>query len=568
MSIFEDTNPRALKELLGQIHSREAALPDFQRDFVWDPNATQELLVSVASNYPAGSLLRIRNTRNLFACREFQGAPALDGHRPTYLVLDGQQRLTSLYQAFYGVGDHRYYLNLRRLAAGDDFEDCIFHLRANHKRALELAEFEVQARELILPLSVLMGDPDGFSGWSRQVERKAETQAERNVLEDSLDRIAKNWIKPIDGYQFPVVTLVDGTSAEAVCTIFETLNRTGVKLSVFELLTARFWPQKVNLRQLWERAQAGHPIISDFQVDPYYVLQIVSLVARTTPSCKRGDVLNLKAGTLTDWWDRAVEGLAAGLKLLRDDCGVLIPNWLPYNTILLPLGAALAKRAPAGSPAVAANRQRLARWFWCAVFGQAYESSPTSQSAKDTAELLAWLAGGPPPETVSGFRFDPRFLRDTTTRQRAVYRGTICLILSGGPRDFHEGSPLTGDAIVERRVDDHHIFPQAYLAKRGVPARLRDCVLNRTLIDRKTNIRIGDRAPSDYLHEIRQELDAAGFQRLLASHLLPDGLDSPLWRDDFEGFLAWRQEAVWREIQRVTGVAEATDLVAADESVA
>ena len=122
MSLFEDTNPRELKELLGQIHSREAALPDFQRDFVWDPNATQELIVSIASNYPAGSLLRIRNTHDLFANREFQGAPPLGGHRPTYLVLDGQQRLTSLYQAFYGVGEHRYFLDLRRLIGGDDFE--------------------------------------------------------------------------------------------------------------------------------------------------------------------------------------------------------------------------------------------------------------------------------------------------------------------------------------------------------------------------------------------------------------------------------------------------------------
>src|SRR5215213_5949874 len=133
MSLFEDTNPRELKELLRQIHAREAALPDFQRDFVWDPSATQELIVSVASNYPAGSLLRIRNTHSLFACREFQGAPALDGSKPTYLVLDGQQRLTSLYQAFYGVGDHRYFINLRQLLDGGELEECIFYERANTK---------------------------------------------------------------------------------------------------------------------------------------------------------------------------------------------------------------------------------------------------------------------------------------------------------------------------------------------------------------------------------------------------------------------------------------------------
>src|SRR5688500_2204369 len=105
MSLFEDTNPRELKELLRQINTREAALPDFQRDFVWDPNATQELIVSIASNYPAGSLLRIRNTKQLFACREFQGAPTLNGHNPTHLVLDGQQRLTSLYQAFLALAN-------------------------------------------------------------------------------------------------------------------------------------------------------------------------------------------------------------------------------------------------------------------------------------------------------------------------------------------------------------------------------------------------------------------------------------------------------------------------------
>src|SRR5215212_9497738 len=125
MSLFEDTNPRELKELLSQIHSREAVLPDFQRDFVWDPSATQELIVSIAQNYPAGSLLRIRNTQNLFACREFEGAPPVNGHKSTYLVLDGQQRLTSLYQAFYGEGDHRYYLNLGKLLKGEDIEEAV-----------------------------------------------------------------------------------------------------------------------------------------------------------------------------------------------------------------------------------------------------------------------------------------------------------------------------------------------------------------------------------------------------------------------------------------------------------
>ena len=106
MAIFEDTNPKDLKELLDQINKREAALPDFQRSFVWDPSATQDLIISIALNYPAGSLLRVRNTHDLFACRHFQGAPALNGHHPTYLVLDGQQRLTTVSLLLIALRDH------------------------------------------------------------------------------------------------------------------------------------------------------------------------------------------------------------------------------------------------------------------------------------------------------------------------------------------------------------------------------------------------------------------------------------------------------------------------------
>lgn len=562
MSLFEDTNPRELKELLGQIHSRDAVLPDFQRDFVWDPNATQELIVSIASNYPAGSLLRIRNTHNLFACREFQGAPALNHHRPTYLVLDGQQRLTSLYQAFYGVGDHRYFLDLRKLLNGDEFEEAIFHLRANVKKAKEYESFDAQAQYLILPLSVLRGGSGGYIWWALEVAQKGNHDHEdRTQLQNALVKIGQHWIQRIDDYRFPVVTLSDATSAEAVCTIFETLNRTGVKLSPFELLTARFWPKNVNLRHLWQKAQEDHPIIADFAIDPYYMLQIVALVARSTPSCKRSDVLDLEPGAIETWWERSANGLADTLKLLRDDCGVLTPNWLPYSTIVIPLAATRAKYGTTGTAKDAAARQKLVRWFWCSVFGQTYENAPNSQAAKDLGELLAWLSGGIPPETVREFRFDPRTLRDTTPRQRAVYRGVICLVLSGHPRDFYSAKPLTNELIIEHQVDDHHIFPVAFLDKHPVPARLRDSILNRTLIDRRTNIRISKRAPSDYLRDFLSEPDGENFQGLLESHHVPAGPDSPLRHDDFESFLAWRQEALWREIQRVTGVQSAADLI-------
>jgi hypothetical protein len=561
MSLFEDTNPKKLSDLLGEIDSRTMALPDFQRDFVWDPSATQELIVSIANGYPAGSLLRVRDKKHVFAARAFEGAPELDGQKHTFLVLDGQQRLTSLFQAFYGAGDHRYFLDLKLLMNGKDFEEAIFHERSNSKRAKELQKSEIQKGETILPLSILRKTAGSYHRWLYSVTNDLPNENRLKII-DALEGIYTAWIQPIDEYQFPVVTLSDETEPDALCTIFETLNRTGVKLSVFELLTARFWPLNVKLRDLWDESTSQWPIIKDYDVDPYYLLQAISLICRQTPSCKRKDILALEASDIVTWWNKVAEGFATGLKFLRDNCGVVSTKWVPYQTMLTPLSAVLAKLGTPHTPEFGARLEQLKRWFWCAVFGQHYESSPNSQSAKDYSELVSWLTGAGEPESVATIRFDPKTLRDATPRQRAIYRGAVCLIVgSGGARDFHTQAVITSSLIEQEGIDDHHIFPAAYLEKKkGITeSRRRDCVLNRTLIDRATNHIISDRAPSDYLSQMKNTPNFP-FDFVLKSHCLPIGENSPLMNDDYDEFINWREAALWAEIQKVTGLQFATNL--------
>jgi len=553
--IFYPTAER-LSFLLASIDNRELALPDFQRDFVWDPRATEELIESICQNFPAGSLLRIKNSAGFFfAPREFEGAPALDSHSPSYLILDGQQRLTSLYQAFFGVGAHRYYIDLGGLMAGNDLEDCVFHDRKDRAKK-RFGTIEQQAEALTFPFEDLFGeDAGGFDDWlERILECRPEKAQEQKTLRKSLREVRDQWIKTVEDYEFPMVTLAEKTSAGAVCTIFETLNRTGVKLSVFDLLGARFWSEDVRLRDLWEEAQDDHPIIADFEVDPYYLLQSVSLfTARAAPSCKRGDVLKMAAKQIPKGWNSIVAGLAEFLQMLRDECGVLLPRWLPYNTMLIPGAAALAAVAGMKGPAVGAARDKIKKWFWCSVFGQAYEKAPNSQAAKDFADLKTWLNGGPEAQTVAEFHFEPGLLRKITPRQRAVYRGVMALILRHEARDFHSGKKITAKLIAEEKIDDHHVFPQRYIAE-NLPevGELRDCVLNRTLIDKITDIRIGKRAPSDYLTEISDTLGEAKLNAILDSHLLPDAKDSPLRQDDFDQFLDARQRLIAQQISQVT----------------
>jgi hypothetical protein len=298
-----------------------------------------------------------------------------------------------------------------------------------------------------------------------------------------------------------------------------------------------------------------YPIIAEFDVDPYYLLQAVAIFAAAgAPSCKRKDVLVLTVDQIRRGWDPVVEGLAEFLQTLRDDCGVILPNWLPYNTMLIPAAASLAASAKMKGPEVAAAKNKLKRWFWCSVFGQAYENSPNSQAAKDLGELKAWFAGGVPPETVREFSFAPDVLRLITPRQRAMYRGVIALILRHGARDLHTGDRINSSLMLEKKIDDHHVFPQAYLSERqpGVGNVLRDCVLNRTLIDKETNIRIGKRAPSDYLQAIEDSIGVGPLSLILESHLLPRETESCLRQDDFTSFIAVRQQAIAEQVVEAT----------------
>lgn len=118
------------------------------------------------------------------------------------------------------------------------------------------------------------------------------------------------------------------------------------------------------------------------------------------------------------------------------------------------------------------------------------------------------------------------------------------------PLDFHETKPLNKAVIDGQAVDDHHIFPRKFLSDSGQVGAV-DSVLNHTLIDKITNIRIGGNAPSVYLTEMKNELQGA-LPGVLASHNLPGEEDGPLWQDRFEDFLDWRQNRLAEQLALVT----------------
>ena len=275
----------------------------------------------------------------------------------------------------------------------------------------------------------------GGAGRFRSMEPQGGTPAcetrTRIALEDAARRHrSERWIQAIDDYHFPVVTLSDKTEPDALCTIFETLNRTGVKLSVFELLTARFWPQNINLRALWDKAH-GRP--SDHRgLRGRSLLRPAGHLARQPQGAFVQAQRRAEPGrrsTSQTGGTRSCMGSPLGLEILRDDCKVMLPKWLPYQTMLPPLAAVLARRA-------ARRPQRPERSARSSSAGSGARSSARPTKARQQpsrprtwSRSCAWLCRRRRPESVTGLRFDPKALRDVTPRQRAIYRGVICLIL-------------------------------------------------------------------------------------------------------------------------------------------
>ena len=251
-----------------------------------------------------------------------------DDYEPEELVLDGQQRLSSLYQAFAGVGAHRFFIDIGSLIHGDDIDNAVKAYSV--RQAKPWSSIESQSRSLVFPLERVRE----FAYWRDEVVelRGEEDLGDDKALRGYLNEFEKAVIDPIRQYEFPLTRLSAKTPVEAVCTIFETLNRTGIKLTAFELICARAFAEGYQLRERWKEAVLTFPILDEFAIDPYYLLQTIALRSDLAP--RRGDVLGMDVTVIDSQWDSSVQGMARALTMLRDECGVLTAKWLPYAPMI------------------------------------------------------------------------------------------------------------------------------------------------------------------------------------------------------------------------------------------
>ena len=233
---------------------------------------------------------------------------------------------------------------------------------------------------------------------------------------------------------------------------------------------------------------------------------------------------------------------------------------LPYQTQLVPLAAIFAEMGDKAEHAT--NNDKIARWYWCGVFGELYGSAVESRFAKDILEVPAWLDGGPEPSTVTNGLLRADRLLTMRTRLSAAYKGLQALLMRQGAIDFRSGQAFDQTVFFDEGVDIHHIFPKAWCESQKLPASLYDSVVNKTPLGYRTNRIIGGVAPSSYLEKLQkgrtgpngQIVEPPIAEPVLAGYRETHCIPVPeLYANDFAGFMNARQNLLLELVSHTTG---------------
>ena len=598
------TNPVRLEELLRDCERGVLKLPDFQRSWIWDEERIRSLIASISLAFPVGALMTLATGGGVeFKARQIQGAPedAETQHEARYLLLDGQQRMTSLYQTCMRrhivetvTARHKkvkrwYYLDIetaldlqrnREEAVVGVPEDRIQRTDFGRSVHLDLSSPEREYEGAMFPINQVFdwdAWQDGFGDhWL------AQHRAEKREL---FKRFKDNVLQNFKNYQVPVIALDSDTSREAVCLVFEKVNTGGKALDAFELVTAMYAAQGFELRKDWlgEDAESGRQKrLSTFgraadqdyglleKIAPTEFLQAISLIhtrarrvvlsaedpeRRDLPpvSATRQFLLNLPLDAYSTHADVVEDGFKTAAKFLRM-LRIYRVRDLPYQSQCAPLAAIFTTIGDAWENAEI--RVRIARWYWCGVFGELYGAAVESRIAKDIVEVPTWLAGGELPSTMEDPIFRTDRLRTMRTRLSAAYKGINAMLMKKGAKDFRSGQEFDQTVFFDESVDIHHVFPRDWCRRKGISQQVYDSIINKTPLTARTNRILGGDAPSEYVARLERggtdspPIAATDIDGFLRTHLIDPEL---LRANDFKGFYRARQAALLGLIEEATG---------------
>lgn len=576
-------NKVPLFDLLQEIKDGKIQLAEFQRSWCWENERISSLLASVSLGYPIGTMMLLEQDEAQLRLkpRLVEGVELLNPPQPHSLILDGQQRLTSLSMALfssqpvlinrgrrYAAERRWYYLDIEQALTTPDTDriDAIFALTAtkklyrSHQPIIDCSSPEKEYQVNFFPLSQVYNFRNWRSGYSKHWNYRSENL-------DLIEGLEGQIIKNFEHYQMGLYILDASLPKAAVCYIFVTHQEKPCQLNHFDLLTSQYATDNFDLRADWaerENRFKPHKVLS--LLKPTDFLQSLALLTTyyrrleakerdVRPdrlpgiSSKRQEILNLEVSDYLKWVEPLCQGFEAAAKFFHSQA-IYRADDLPYSmqlVIMASLFAILGEGIKLDTV-----RAKLEQWFYCGAASGIYARSQEVVAAKDLLEMPLWvLSGGETPKTVKEAYLTGERLQGFVNSNGSAYRAISALLRRDRALDFLTGEPITCAKYFDEKIENHHIFPQRWCKERGIPISKYNSIVNKTPLRMQTNRFLGSQAPSVYLARLEQRgLNRERIEEILRSHLIEPEL---LRRDDFEGFFEERTRQLLRMVEKVMG---------------
>lgn len=524
-------DPKPTSERVQQLAARvlmgDIILPEFQRPFVWKRKQVIELLDSILRNYPIGSMLVWESRQSLASKRsigDLNIADRSDSYPVNYL-LDGQQRLSTICGVLHWTpGDPKsiwnviYDLRSQKFSHVDHVNDLPIH--------------QIPLRRL--------SDPAAY------YRRLAPLEEE--VLANRADLLFNRF----KDYQVPLVTLGD-MSIRDVAPVFERINSTGTRLTIFDLMRAATWSPEFDLGKTVESIRAHIAPKKFGTLDSKTFLRALAAAGSNDFSAESIDLLrNLPTATLNQAADATKESAARAADFLATQVGAPRSEALPYANQFAVL-CEIFRLVPHPDSSQLSD---ILRWFWRTTLSGYFAGWDNAQMAADAKAIRSWAADKSRGIQIRTVTPGEDIWHAKPFRSNSAVSKMIGLMLAHRqPLDIVNGQRIDPDKSLAWSNDKeyHHFFPQAYLARVGRTPAQANVVANIVLLTSASNIAIKDRAPSEYLQSIIETSGRDELVKRLATNLVPEpALDAAL-SNDYDAFLKLRSAQLHSDALELIG---------------
>lgn len=523
--------------LFNNIDEGYIKIPQFQRDFVWTKTETAKLLDSIIKGFPIGTFIFWKTREELRYIREIGNAklPPVPKGNPVQYVLDGQQRITSLYAVRKG-------LIMTREGKEVDYRDICINLDSSPDSDEEIVMAERLKDVVAISVHELLS-----AGIAQLVKK----------YPDHIEMIDA-YQQRLKGYDFSTV-LIDMYPIDIACEVFTRINTAGQELTLFQIMVAKTYDhqKKFDLAEKYQRLidNNGDEKEKDLEDVGYETVPEVTVLqciaAHVNNQIRRRDILKIPKPRFIDSWPVVKDGIFHAVDYLCSAMRIPVSRLVPYPAQLVPLSYFFICNK--GKNPTAIQKKLLTQFFFWVALSNRYSSGVEGKIAQDLKRIDLILQEEPPDYTGEELNLAVDDLRYYFFRTGDAFcRAILCIFAYLQPKCFETNSLVqVGNAWLKTRSSRnyHHFFPRAYLRKQGVEDWKANSIMNITIVPAGMHKReIGAKPPSRYMKKLRRKNE--DLEETMKSHLITDLDRFGVWDDDYEKFLEARGNKVLTEINK------------------